>query len=290
MKKTDDCICFDGEILEGKAPVAGVDSRGLMYGEGVFDTLRTYSGQTLFFSEHIDRLQSGLKALGIDLAADFTADCLRSQIQALLAEKQLLNTAATVRLQAWRDGSRGYAPGRNETLHYTITASACPGRFEFPALATVDRRRIPSQALPSEYKFTNGINYILAAREARKKGADDALMQTIDGWISETTIANIFWRRGDCVYTPGRDCDLLPGITRKMVIELIRAEEQLKLITGTFELEHLLQADEIWICNSVRELLAVKTINGKPFTTEGEGTTILRKRFEKYRNEHLKAL
>src|SRR5699024_4498907 len=108
----------------------------------------------------------------------------------------------------------------NTGSHFSISASECPRNFKPPILATVETKRISADALPSIYKFSNGINYIIAANEAAEKGADDALMQTINGKISETTIANIFWIKDEKIFTPSTACDLMPGITRNAVINL----------------------------------------------------------------------
>lgn len=283
-------MLFDGRIISADQPVASGISRGLMYGEGVFDTLRLYSGKALFLSEHFDRLFEGLEVLGIKVREDWTHKHICSGIAQLLQEKNLQEADAIVRLQFWRDGNRGYRPDQSGTPHYMITASHCPSSFEQPHLMTVNRRRIPSQSLPSEYKFTNGIGYILAAREASQKGGDDALMQTISGWISETTIANIFWVRGDTIFTPSVECDLLPGITRNILIRLIKQQEQWNLKTGTFELADVLDAETVWICNSVRELLRVKAIDECKYNSRSAIFDKLKQQFFIYRDEHLKSL
>jgi branched-subunit amino acid aminotransferase/4-amino-4-deoxychorismate lyase len=215
---------------------------------------------------------------------------LKPLIAELLQENKLLNRDATVRLQVWRDGTRGYLPDSETQSHFLVTASACPESFDYPKLVTVDKRRIPEEALPSNYKHTNGINYILAAREADEKGGDDALMQTVDGWISETTIANVFWIKGNWVFTPSTDCDLLPGITRQVIIGLIKQHKLLKLNEGAFELDHILDADAAWICNSGREIMPVKQIEGQSLDVNHGTITELKQRFVTFRDKNLKSL
>ncbi len=290
MAKHNDWICFDGKITAADTPVVPANTRGLMYGEGVFDTLRIYSGKTLFFDRHFNRTRDGLDTLGITIPESITASRIKADIKKLLRRNKLSTTDAIVRLQFWRDGNRGYHPDEEGKVRYAITASECPARFDSPSLTTVDRRRIPSQSQPSQYKFSNGINYILAAQEASQKGADDALMQTVDGHISETTIANVFWRKGNNVFTPSEKCDLLPGITRDIMMELINRHQELELGNGFYELDHIVQAESVWICNSVRELLPVNSINEKQYITNDDLFDELKQRFRAYRNEHLVSL
>jgi len=158
MTKQNNWICFDGEITAANAPVVPVNTRGLMYGEGVFDTLRIYDNKTLFFDRHFNRTRDGLEALGIALTEHITASRIKADIKKLLQKNELSNTDAIVRLQFWRDGNRGYHTNEGGKVHYAITTSECPSHFDHPNLTTVKRRRIPSKRLQSRYKFSNGIN------------------------------------------------------------------------------------------------------------------------------------
>ncbi len=278
-------IIFDGKILSADDPVVPAVSRGLMYGDGVFDTLRTYSGQTLFLQKHLERLHAGCETLGISLDEQLGFDQLKNDIHLLLQEDNLLDTDAIVRLQVWRDGGRGFGPDPEAQSHIAITASSCPDNFTFPRLATVSTRRIPSESLPSTAKFTNSINYILAAQEAAQKGANDALMLTMDRWVSETTIANIFWVKGNDLFTPSADCDLIPGITRDIILQLAE-----NVIEGEFKLDHILDADAVWVSNSVREVLPVSQIDQQLFDADHELLKKLRNRFVDFRYMNLKPL
>lgn len=290
MRKNNNWIVFDGDLVPGDQPVVPAVSRGLMYGDGLFETFRIYSGQSLLFDAHLERLSKGMDILGIPEAMGNQKSELRAAALKLLRKNELLQTDAIIRLQLWRDGSRGYHPANDSESHYSMTASACPDAFAPPSLATVDRRRIPSAALPSTVKLTNGINYILAAREADQKGGDDALMQTVEGWVSETTIANIFWAKGATIFSPSIDCDLIPGITRKILFKIIKQHSSWDLKTGKFKLDHLLDADSVWLCNSVREILPVQEVNNRSFSVESRLLSQLQQAFNRYRNENLKPL
>ena len=290
MKKNNNWIVFDGDLVPGDQPVVPAVSRGLMYGDGLFETFRIYSGQSLLFDAHLKRLSKGMNILGIPEAAITQRSELRGAAFKVLKKNNLLQTDAIIRLQVWRDGSRGYHPANDSEPHYSMTASACPETFARPSLVTVDRRRIPSASLPSTVKMTNGINYILAAREADQKGGDDALMQTVDGWVSETTIANIFWAKGATIFTPSSDCDLIPGITRKILFKLIKEHSSWDLKTGKFKVDYLLDADSVWLCNSVREILPVQEVNNRSFSAESNLLSHLQQAFSRYRKENLKPL
>lgn len=284
------CIVFDGELITADTPVIPAVSRGLMYGDGAFETVRTYAGQTFRLDDHLQRLQKGMTILGMKSQLELENVRFRQLVYRLLERRQLLDRDAIVRLQVWRDGGRGFLPSEDAGTHFSITASACPRSFSPPTLATVDQRRIPAESLPTVAKFTNAINYILAAREAANQGADDALMQTIEGWISETSMANIFWVRNQEVYTPSVACDLIPGITRATVAEIIRSHSSLELYEGKFKLTQLLEADAAWLCNSVREVLPVAGIDEHSFPIDHPVLTTMQNDFVSYRNANLKPL
>lgn len=285
--ENNDWVIFDGNIISAGEPVVPAVSRGLMYGDGVFETFRTYDGQTLFLQEHLDRLHEGLETMGIPFR--FDTGQLQRLILNLLDKKNLLANDVIVRLQVWRDGRRGYHPDENSETHFSLTASACPDNFQNPRLATVERRRIPAESLPSNIKFCNGINYIMAASEAAQKGGDDALMQTVDGSISETTIANIFWIRDGNIFTPSEECDLIPGITRALVLQLIDRNSW-KLEIGSFQMPHIFEAETAWVCNSVREILPVKKVDSHSLNTEHKLLVELKNQFAKFRDQNLKPL
>src|SRR5690625_2285113 len=288
---SDSWILYDGQLVPAGEPAAGAVSRGLMYGEGVFETFRVYQVRTLLFDEHISRLKTGLNTLNIDTQACPTAQELKIQISRLLRKNELRDRDAIVRLQFFREGGRGYRPPSGSKIHYTAAASPCPDYSDrYPSLATVSIRRIPSESLPANSKFTNGINYILAAKEAAERGADDALMKTVEGWIAETTIANIFWINGGHIFTPSDDCDLLPGITRQVIVDMAERKPELQIHRGHYPIEVLREAEAVALCNSVREVLPVQRVDEQVFGTDHPVLNRLRQLYIDFRNQNLKAL
>lgn len=284
-------IIYDGELTPAKDPVAGATSRGLMYGDGIFETLRVYEGQTLLFEKHMERLKAGLHLLGMDVKHLPRENRFKEQIRRLLQENALFDRDAIIRLQCWRGGDRGYTPRARTEIHYTATASQCPDyEGTYPALATVTTRRIPSESLPSVGKFTNGINYILAAQEAADQDADDALMQTVDGRVSETTIANVFWVKEGQIFTPSADCDVIPGITRQVVLDIIDRHPTHRCREGRYAVEKLYDADAAALCNSVREIMPVRRIDNHTFDTNHPVFNELKQLYSEFIHQNLSPL
>lgn len=290
MNKKNKWVIFDGSLVREDRPVVPVVSRGLMYGDGIFETFRTYQGQAFLLEEHIKRLHSGIELLGIDRTSKLETEAIKKSVYQLLQKNQLYENNAIIRLQVWRGGGRGYHPQENSSTHFSITASACPDGFSHPTLKSVDIRRIPSQSLPSKVKLTNGINYILAAKEAHAKGADEALMLTVDGFVSETTIANLFWVKEHTIFTPDEECDLIPGITRDVVCDIVEQSDRWRLKKGKFSLDDVLQADAVWMTNSVRELLPIKSIDDHSFDAHLDAVKELQRNLKAFRTRNLEYL
>ena len=111
-------------------------------------------------------------------------------------------------------------------------------------------------------KSLHYMNNIVAKRELLQLGAapgSEGLMLTQDGWVAEGIVSNLFFARGGVIYTPSIDTGILPGVTRGRVIELIRAAGY-SIIEGLFTWNELLRADEVWITNSIQELVPITAL------------------------------
>lgn len=265
-----------------------VDSRAVRYGDGCFETVRSYQGKFLHLDAHIERLAGGLRYLSIQPPFKLDENQLKEKIRTLLFKNDLSNKEAIARIQVWREGERGFRFSSEAATSYCITVSPLPNISASITLATVSTRRIPSEALEPRFKLSNSINYIRAATEAAEQRVDDALMETINGYISETTIANIFWHNGETVFTPSVQCDILPGVTRRIIIKLLEDEFDIPVVEGEFALEALKEAEVAWICNSVREVVPVKSIDKHTFALPSPFIEDLKEAFESYKKRNLR--
>lgn len=280
---TERSLIINGSFKTEKEALISPINRGLMYGDGCFETLRWYEGRMLDFSDHYERLQRSCDYLGIELS--ITQEEVRMYIQELATINGLESSYGLIRLQLWRQGQRGYRADQMgmEWMLQLVPYQPNPAPLK---LITAETRCIPSEALDRTVKLTNGLNYIKAAQEARRASADDALMLTVDDHLSETTIANIFWVNGQKVFTPSDDCDLLPGITRNRLIRLLN-EEGIEVSEGVFELKDIKDAEAAFCTNSLMEIRKVAALNEKSFDTAHELLQIIEDVFQKYKTVHL---
>ncbi len=281
-------LIYKGEPTKADEAGLPVQSRAVAYGDGCFDTLRSYEGCFLKLEKHIDRLHSAMEYLGIGMTADLQKARIKDQIRQLIDRNDLWEDRASIRMQVWREGPLGYDPGTETGAGWAITANLLSDSAAKPVtLVEVPTRRIPADSLNGSFKLSNGINYIRARLEARERGGDDALMLTTEGLVSETTIANIFWIKNDIIYTPNLECDILPGITRGILASIIRELDGVQLAKGEYRPDKVYQSDAAWICNSLREVRPVKRIGNHPLDTDHPVFDRLYEAMEAYKKRHL---
>ncbi|HCI71269.1 MAG: hypothetical protein CL662_06245 [Bacteroidetes bacterium] len=277
-------VNINGTLVPEEEASLPATSRALSYGDGCFETLVSYKSKFLHFEDHFARLQSGLKYLDMNL--DLTKDLLKSEVQKLLKKNELEDEDSVVRIQCYREGSSGYFD-ISDRSGFIISNRSIPLGSDSIKLKTVSIPAIPSAALERKVKLSNSINYIKAAQEAKKKGGDDALMLTVDSKISETTISNIFWVKGNQVFTPSVNCDLLPGVTRSILIALIDQDSELELIEGLFGLKDIYSAEAVLCTNSVMEIKPVSRIDDFSYKTDHSIVEKLKDDFKVYKEKLL---
>lgn len=277
-------VVYNGQLVHEEEVLISPINRGMMYGDGCFDTFRSYKAKFLSLEAHFERTKAAAEYLGMEVEFDFEG--FKVKILELLEANELLNKDAMVRVQCWRGGSRGYRTNSSQGNWITHCTPYSP--VEAPiSLASVNTRAIPSEALDRRFKLSNGINYIAAAREALKKGADDALMLTINRKVSETTIANIFWLKGNICFTPSLDCDLFPGITRSVLIKELTEHNGVNVIEGQFILEDIKSADAVFSTNSLREVVPVSSIDEVRFDLNHKFIGFVKELFKHFKKKNL---
>jgi len=281
-------VFFNGKLREPENVKVPAISSGVYYGAGCFETLRSYSGKFLHLNKHINRLKRGLNWLGVTENKGINTEKLQRDIRNLLAANNLDKDDARVRIQAVLNESNGYQFSDSVRPDLIITAEPYKVTTEPVKLCTVSTRTIPGNSRPADLKLSNMLHYRQAYREAQLKGCDDGLLLNSNGFISETSISNIFWLKGTQVYTPSANCDILPGIMRETVMELILNMENHEIGEGEYKPEEIAKADQVWLTNSVREIRWVKEIDGREYSTDSQFRFNLEKALESYKEEHLK--
>jgi len=284
----------DGRLVPADEATVPVKDRGFMYGDAAFETLRAYGGDPFEWAAHRERLQRTAETLGF---GDAVPDDLRERVDETLAANDV--TEAYLKVSVSRGPQPGkLTPGPEVDPTVVVYCKELPRGGEAgdrvwdgPAdLQTVRTRRIPDEALPADAKTHNYLNGILARLELRRAAvdgqpADEALLRDTDGTVVEGSTSNVFFVTEAGLKTPSADLDLLPGITREVVLDLAR-EEGFPVETGEFDLADVREADEAFLTNSTWEIRPVGTVDGIEVGT-GPMTKLLQRLFdERVEAEH----
>jgi len=256
-------VWIDGRVVEGVEARIPVTDHGLLYGDGVFEGLRVYSGRVFRLRDHLRRFATGARAIGLELPGGIE-----------VIEKIVLETArahrapeAYLRLLATRgDGALGVDPATCEEPRLICIADEV--RL-YPddklrrgiELVTVSVRRPPADALDPRIKSLNYLNSVLAKREARMRGADEALILNAAGMVAEAAVANVFAVRDGALATPPATDGALAGITRASVLE-IAAESGIEAREATLGRFDLLDADEVFLTGTGARIVPVGSLDG----------------------------
>ena len=258
----------DRLVPEEEAKVSVFD-HGLLYGDGVFEGLRSYSGRVFRLDAHIHRLWASARAicLEIPLAQETVAQAV---IDTLAANKLV---DGYVRLLVTRGaGSLGLDPNRTKNPQVIViadTISLYPREFYDKGLriVTAATQRVQSAALSPRIKSLNYLNNIMAKLEGLQAGCVEALMLNHKGEVAECTGDNVFVVRGGRLLTPPPDAGILEGITRAAVMELAHAAG-IDCREATLTRHDIYTAEECFLTGTAAEVIPVVDVDGRKV---GEG-------------------
>jgi len=243
----------NGDLVPADDASVSVRDRGFQYGDAVFETMRAYDGRVFRFDDHLDRLANSCALLGIDHS--IPQNVFRERVRETLVANDLAE--AYVKLSV----SRGVQPGKLEpgpatdpTVVVQVAELDRGPTWDAPAtLETSSVQRVPSEVIPAAAKTHNYLNGILARRSV---DADEAVLLDSEGAVAEGATSNVFFARNDVLHTPSLDGPILPGITRRVVLDIAR-ERDVPVETGRYEPAALRDADEVFLTNSTWELRPV---------------------------------
>lgn len=255
-------LLLDGNFV--KASDAKIDLFGqtLHYGYGVFEGIRSYetvNGVKIFKPRaHFERLQRSCELMGIPFT--YSVDEL-TQLTYQVLEKNNLSNAYIRPLVFCGANMALTAPSEVSLM---ITAWECEQHPTLkPKRVCVSSFERPNpKAVNIEAKVCGlYVNSILATTEARRRGFDDGLLLDLNGFVAEGSGANFFYEKDGVLYTPPAK-SILPGITRKTVIEISR-ELELSVEEKLFRPEELFEADSAFFCSTMQEIVAIDSIEGQ---------------------------
>lgn len=239
--------------------------RGFLFGDGIYEVIPSYDGKTVGLEPHMQRMFDGLAAIGIKSTK--TLEEWKEIIQTLLSKNGNGNLGVYLQVSRGADVKRYHAyPENVEPTIFAMTnaikppveadASTAKG---FSVGTTQDMRwkrcHIKSTAL---------LGNVMHFQQGYEGGNDEILLYNEDNVLTEASSSNAFIVKDGVVITPVLDNQILPGITRKLILDILEKDGSIPFEVRDITMEEVFNADEIWVTSSSKELAPVTSIDGKP--------------------------
>lgn len=252
----------DGRVTDLASAVIPVTDRGFLYGDSVYEVLRTLEGRPVQLTRHLERLDRSAAAIGLPhVGRDETRRALREAVEA--AEWAEVSVRLVV--------TRGDGFGLSRTAGRPVRTVVIVTPLEFPPrrwyeegirVAVARARRDDPGAPPPGMKTGNYRQHADALARARHAGFDDALFLNSSGEVTEGTTSNVFWATDGVLHTPSLECGLLAGTTRELLIDVCRGAG-LTVVEGHYHLDDLHAADEAWLTGSIKGVVPIVDLGGR---------------------------
>ena len=274
-------IYIDGKLYDKENAKISVYDHGFLYGDGVFEGIRSYGGKVFRLAEHLDRLWNSAKAIWLEIP--LTKRAMAEAIEDTLAVNSIND--GYIRVVVTRGvGTLGLDPNKcsdPQVIIITDYISLYPDELYQKGLdlITVSTQRNHPAALSPRIKSLNYLNNILAKIEGLQAGVVEAIMLNTEGCVAECTGDNIFIVRGGALSTPPVTAGILEGITRNCVIEIAR-NLGIPVREENMTRYDLFVADECFLTGTAAEVIPVVKIDSRPIGAGKPGPMTLRLREE----------
>jgi branched-chain amino acid aminotransferase len=280
-------VNINGTLYAKEDARVSVYDHGFLYGDGVFEGMRSYGGQVFRLEQHLHRLWDSAKAIWLEIPV--TQEALAATVTATLSANEIQD--GYIRLVVTRGaGTLGLDPNLTsdpQVIIITDHITLYPDEYYENGLkiVTVATRRNHPNALSPRIKSLNYLNNILAKIEGLQAGCVEALMLNHRDEVAECTGDNIFLVKSGCLVTPATDAGILEGITRQAVMDLAQ-EAGMEVREPTIKLDDVYEADECFLTGSAAEVVPVVQVDDCQIGTGTPGpvTCDLMKRFRELVN------
>jgi len=286
----EEIVYLNGSLLPlSQARLSSLDS-GFLYGCGLFETMYAQDGRVFRLDRHMARLRRSASFLGISL--DSLPE-LEGAVYECLEANRLPQARIRLTLSAGETRTIPQLTSHpSPTLLITATGSGIypPEAYHRGFRAIVSRVRRNTMSPAASMKSLSCLDLLLARREARLAGVDEALLLNEKGLVAEGGVSNIFLVSDGRLLTPGNDSGILPGITRETVLEIASALG-MAAAERSIGLDEVLAAEEAFFTNSLMHVMPLTEVNGQPIGSgrPGEVTRRLSSAYQKLMAEELSA-
>lgn len=244
------------------------NNRAFRYGDSIFETIFVSRGKIPFFELHINRIVKAMRVLKMEIPGKFTdSDSLKREIQTLLVKNRFYK-GAVIRLRVFRETGGLYTPESNKTNYFVETESTENELFVNEqrllkiGIYTDQKKEICSYSFA---KTGSAIFSVLAGIFKKENNLDDVIILNQKNYIVETLASNIFFTKGNTIYTPDCNSGCVAGTMRHVVIEICKQTEFNIIERENIETKELLEADEVFTTNAISGITKISAFENKRY-------------------------
>lgn len=247
-----------------EAKISPMD-RGFLFGDGIYEVIPSYNGQLVGFAPHIERMNNGMKEIGIN--CDWSVDQWRDVASSLIEKNDGDNLGIYLHVSRGTDSKRFHAYPDN--VAPTVFAFA----FEIPAAPVADKTKAKGYKVSTtrdlrwercHIKSTALLGNVMHFQHGFERGANETLLFNANNELTEASACNAYIVKDGVIVTPPLDNQILPGITRFMLLDILKKDGSLKVEERIVTMDEVHNADEVWVTSSSKEIAAVVEVDGKP--------------------------
>lgn len=261
-------VFLNGQFMAASDAKISPMDRGFLFGDGIYEVIPSYHGRFVGFGPHIERLHSGLSQLSIEhgmTEANWATIC--DQLLQLNRASMGDNLAVYIQVSRGTDSKRYHAfpSGVTPTIFayaFAIAAEPVPDKSKVTTYKVVTGNDLRWQRC--HIKSTSLLGNVLHYQQGVEQGAQEILLFDREGNLTEGAAVNVFVVKNGEIATPPLSSKLLPGITRLLLLKILREHSQLNVIERDISYNEVLAADEIWLTSSSKEVAPVLSINDQP--------------------------
>lgn len=242
-----DYVSYNGKLSkECQIPL----DQGFLYGYGVFETINVVGGKAVFFDDHMDRFKKSALVMGLHLK--IASEQIGIACEKMIEKNQIDRGGLRITLSKGIKADNLLITAREN--HYDREMFVQGLR-----ICTNDYVRNEKSVLVS-IKSNNYLENLLILNEAKANGFNESIFCNTQGYLAEGCMTNLFFIKQQVVHTPALDCGLLAGILRNKVIQLLKSNH-LPVAEGQYTKQQLMDADEVFITNSLMEIMPVNQVD-----------------------------
>ncbi len=236
---------LDGKLLKAESPAISPYDRSFMLGDGLFETVKVLHGKAVWLEDHLERMNTSAASFGIPFLQKKT---IPSMCEELIGKNAIIDGFLRITISRGAAATGRFSDMPGESVLVIIGANIEPDKK--PVKAAFAPWPVNEEDPAVFHKTTSRFSLVEAFRRAKIEGLDEFVFVNTKNEVAEGIFSNVFWLKGETLFTPSEKCGILPGIARAKVMECAN-DTGMKVLSGRFSRKDIIDADEIFFTNSV---------------------------------------